>query len=213
MQVPPFPYFFIALSMLVGFITVSFKRNNPRYLQIFPFFLMVTLAGELLGWQMGLRNHNNSAVYNYLTLVAFAYYMYLLRYVVVNLLARRIILGVIISYVIGTVTYILLILESGAFHTLTYIIGCSLIVVLSIYYFYELFQAPRAVNLMREPAFWIVIGLLFFYSSTLPVLGIVNYYPEVYMISEPVLMILNILLYSLFTIAFLCRIRYKRSIL
>ena len=210
MQVP-LPYFVIAVGMLVGFIT-SFKKDNPTYLQIFPFFLMLTLATELLGWQMGLSNLNNSAVYNYSSLVAFIFYMYVLRYVVVNPTARKIILFVIIFYAIGTLIYIIFILEPVAFHTLTYIIGCSLIVVLSIYYFYELFQAPRAINLTREPAFWIVIGLLFFYSSTLPVLGIVNYYPEVYVSGEPILMILNILLYSLFIIAFLCRIRYRKSI-
>jgi hypothetical protein len=105
----------------------------------------------------------------------------------------------------------------GAFHSETYVVGCILIVILCIIYFVELFQLPKAANLKYEPAFWICTAILFSYVVTFPYWGLLNF-----MNTAPkfilenllnILMIINILSYSLFTIAFLCRIKIRKSTL
>lgn len=208
----PFEYYFIALSMIVGFLTLL-KNRNARYLRVFPFFLLLALCTELWAFHLGQKNIPNIAFYNFFSVVAFVFYMYVLQYVIFSIKAKRIILMIMIGYAILSLSNILFIQKINTFHTITYSLGCFILIVISIYYFYELFQVPRSIDLKREPAFWIVSGLLFFYCCTLPILGIMNYMPDAIAFNlEPIIMLLNILLYSLFTIAFLCRRKLKSTL-
>jgi hypothetical protein len=212
----PYQYYFIAVSMIAGFIALMQKRIT-NLLWLFPFFLMLTLVVEIIGWQLSEKVQNNADLYNFFSLSAFTYYMSLIIEVVHSKKAKRAILMVMTLYVIISLVNILFVQKIDNFHTMTYSIGCLLIVVVSIYYFYELLQVPRSIDLKREPAFWIVAGLLFFYICTLPILGVLNYLfsiPGVIGRSlEQIISILNVLLYSLFTIGFLCRISFRRSML
>jgi hypothetical protein len=211
MQIPV-QYYFIALSMLAGFTAMAGGKLS-HYLRIFPFFLLLTLITEIVGWQLSEQTQDNAALYNFFSLAAFTFYSYVLRDVVYSEKAKKVILLVMIFYLIISLINILFIQKIMVFHTMTYSIGCFIIVVISIYYFYELFQVPRSIDLKREPAFWVVAGLLFFYICTLPILGALNYiisFPPVITASLEPIIILNILLYSLFTIAFLCRINFRR---
>ena len=38
-----------------------------------------------------------------------------------------------------------------------------------IYYYYQLFRNPPTLNLLREPSFWIITGILFGMSTTIPI--------------------------------------------
>ena len=43
--------------------------------------------------------------------------------------------------------------KTSVFNTMTYSLGCLLIVSACIYYFWELFQSRSSVNLVRQPSF------------------------------------------------------------
>jgi ABC-type dipeptide/oligopeptide/nickel transport system permease component len=90
-----------------------------------------------------------------------------------------------------------------------------IIILLCIYYFYELFLMPRFVTLLQQPSFWICTGLLFFYACSFPVFGFTNFVgslPKVIRHNLAFLLyVLNVLLYSMFSIAFLCRLRITKS--
>ncbi len=97
---------------------------------------------------------------------------------------------------------------------MTYSLGCLLIVAFCIFYVWELFQLKHSVNLLRQPAFWICSGLLFFYACTFPILALVNFIkiePAFLRTTGFILDFVNILLYLSFTIAFLCRLRTRKS--
>jgi hypothetical protein len=106
--------------------------------------------------------------------------------------------------------------EVKAFPSISYSLGCLLTVGFCIYYFYELFHLPVYGNLLREPAFWICTGLMFFYICSFPLFGL---YKLLYAVSSiimdniaTILIVMNALLYTLFTTAFLCGIKMKKSI-
>jgi hypothetical protein len=98
---------------------------------------------------------------------------------------------------------------------MTYSLGSLLIVTGCIYYFWELFQQKNSVDLIRQPPFWICSGLLFYYCCTLPVFGLTNFItnlPQVILQNLlAIVIVINICLYLSFTIAFLCRLKIKRS--
>jgi hypothetical protein len=210
----PYQYYFIALSMIVGFIAL-FQKRLPEHLWLFPFFLLFTLVVEIIGWRMAEKNENNVGLYNFVSVAASTYYMYLMLHMVYSRRARKVILGLMCFNMIISLINILFVQKMATFHTMTYSIGCLLIVMISMYYFYELFRVPRSIDLKKQPAFWIAAGLLFFYICTLPILGALNYlftFPDVITGSvEQIITILNVLLYSLFTIGLLCRVSLKRS--
>lgn len=215
MDYPP-QYYFIALGAIVGFIAMIQKRL-PRNLWLLPFFLSFTLIIEIIAYHMSERGQTNAALYNFSSVAAITYYMYLMLYIIHSVNARRVIWAMMILYDIISLVNIFFVQKMETFHTMTYSLGCLKLVVLSMYYFFELFQVPRAVDLKKEPVFWIVAGLLFYYICSLPIIGALYYlftFPDVIASSlEQIINILNVLLYSLFTIGLLCKVSFRRSML
>ncbi len=136
------------------------------------------------------------------------------REIVYNRRAKKTFLTLLIAYPIVALINIFLIQRNG-FHTMTYALGCLLIIGSCIYYFWELFQRTLSINLSRQPAFWICSGLLFYYTCNFPLYGAVNLLkvlPKVILSNLlAILVLLNILLYLSFTIAFLCRLKTRKS--
>jgi hypothetical protein len=205
-SLPPYIYV-IALSFLVS-LSVYYKTKTTgyQYLKLFPPFLLVTLIIEYIGAYRATTGDNNVLLYNLFSTFEFCFYLFILSLIIINASVRRIICIMMILYAIAALVNIFFIQK--LFHTVTYSIGCLLVVSVCIYYFFELFRLPKYVKLKNNPAFWICSGLLFFYCCGFPLFGLVNYWAA----NSPILVrnfteivgILNIFLYSLFMIAFLC---------
>lgn len=200
--------FFIAASFLVSLLVYIKPKTSPFYLKLFPPFLLATLIVEALGSYLYSIGKNNLALYNFFTVFEFLFYLYVISLVISNKNAKRIIRITAILYVLIAITNILFIQRMKTFHTVTYSLGCLLIVISCIYYFLELFRSPKSVKLINSPAFWICSGLLFFYCCGFPLYGLINYWSGISKLLVKnfgeIFTILNIFLYTLFTVAFLC---------
>jgi hypothetical protein len=177
--------------------------------------MVITLAVEITAWLFFQYKINVTLLYIIFTSFEFMFYLFVIAFSIYNLKVRKIILWLMAVYPV-LVLLNRLFIQQRSFHTITYSIGCLLVVAGCIFYFFELFQSTRSVNLLKEPAFWICSGLLFFYCCTFPLIGLWNFLPGLSDIIlknlNDILTFLNILLYSLFSIAFLCKIRYRRSL-
>ncbi len=211
----PVYIYFIFVSILSGALVI-FRKETPMYIRVFPFFLALTALVEIIGWQLSDNNANTTLLYNVFTTLEFIFYFWMLRQVIRQKVARRIILFFILLYPVVAGLDILRGLSAHRFHSETYALGCFLVAAICIFYFLELFVLPHSVSLVREPAFWICSGLLFFYSCSFPIFGYVNFLnrlPVVIQLNLGVILdLLNILLYSLFAISFLCRYKVRKSI-
>jgi hypothetical protein len=205
---------FAAIAFLAS-LTIFWSRPNPRYLKTFSLFLLVNLITEIISAIMDTYAINNLVFVNLVTVFDFAFYCYFIREIIRTKLVKRILLYCLIIYPAIFLVNTLLIQGSVAFHSMTYALGCLLIVLSCVYYFWELFQQPDSVNLSRQPAFWIASGLLFYYACTFPFYGTTNLVRAL-----PTVILKNLLLifellstlqYLSFTIAFLCRLRNRKS--
>lgn len=194
-------------------LTIFFQKKAPLYLRLFPFFLLLTVVIEVSSTE--LKKHLNVVLlYNFFTAFEFAFYLLVTMFIVKIPLAKKIILYTIGIYALMVVVNVFYI-QVHHFHTITYSIGCLLIVGACIYYLFEIFQTPQAIKLWKEPAFWICTALLFYYCCTFPLVGLWNQFhglPRVIVKNiRTILTLLNILLYSLFSLAFLCRWKMARE--
>jgi hypothetical protein len=201
----PIYFYWIALSFIVSLFVYS-DKSRP-FLKLFPPFLFATLAAEFTGSYLIYIKEDNTYVYNFFSVIEFCFYVYLISLIIVNVKAKKIIRISGILYAVISLVNILFFQGMQNFHTVTYSLGCLVIVAVCIYYFLELFRLPKSVKLSRNPAFWICSGLLFFYCCGFPLYAFLNFWAKFRWMAQSfthIFDILNLFLYSLFTIAFLC---------
>ncbi|HEV2479533.1 MAG TPA: hypothetical protein VGS79_07705 [Puia sp.] len=211
-------YYFSPIFAAIAFLTsltIFRGKENPRYLKAFSLFLLVNLITDTISAIQDAKVINNLLFVNLVTVFDVSFYCYFIREIVRSKAVKKILLYCLIIYPAVFLVNTLLIQGSVVFHSMTYALGCLLIVLSCVYYFWELFQQPDSVNLSRQPAFWISSGLLFYYACTFPFYGTTNLVralPKVILKNLLLIFVLlNILQYLSFTIAFLCRLRTRKS--
>lgn len=203
----------IAVSLLAS-LTNYFIKRPPQYLKIFPVFLLSTLLVELAALIMAETKHNNLLLYSIFNVLEFVFYLYFFYSVYLEYKAKRIALYTMVIYACAAFVNIFFIQGVKVFHTYTYMLGCGLIIIFGIYYFYRMLKFPQPGKITNEPAFWITAALLFYYCCTLPVFGLLNYTNSLTSLGRKSLMtissIMNVLLYGLFAVAFLCKVKIRK---
>ena len=204
--------------LLIGFLLSTillFNKNCPNFLKAFSPFLALSLIVELLGLYLKKRGFYYLPLYNPFTTIEFCFYTWVIREVIKSKKIKKIITYLLVGFPCLSIINILFIQGINNFNSITYSLGCLLIIALAIYYFFELFRLQYAVKLITDPGFWICTGLLFFYCVSFPVYVsgnlIKNFPTKLHSIVSFVLVVLNLILYSLFCIAFLCKIRVRKS--
>lgn len=210
----PIYIYFIAISFLASLSTYFTSGKSPLYLKLFPPFLFLTLAAESTGAYLSFVRMNNLAMYNFFTVFEFSFYLWIITLVISNTRIKKIMRSCLCLYVLIAVGNIIFIQKMKAFHSVTYAFGCLLIVGACVYYFFELFRFPKSIKLISTPAFWICSSLLFFYCCGFPLFGFTNLLSGISTLIvknfHSIIIILNIFLYTLFTIAFLCRLKVRK---
>lgn len=207
MKTTPVYFYFEILSFLASLL-LFFQKGTPRYLKSYPFFLLVTVAVEYAGLLLERNRGHVFWLYNIFAVVTFAFNLNMLRNFIFSKKVRRIILHSIWIHAVLELANLFFI-QVNAFNSITFALGCLLVVIFCIYYFFELFRLPRSINLVKEQAFWISCGLLFFHSCSFMFISLTNLILESH---DGIFKTLNILLgliiaayYFLLTIGFVCR--------
>lgn len=209
-------YIWLILSGSVVGAIAYFRKGTPAFLRTLPVYLLITFVVEYIGQWMNDNGKVTVTLYNVFITIEFVFYFWMLRHIVKNRFIRKLLFHSLWLYPLLVILNKLFLQKGLQFHTITVSLGCLLIVVATITYFFELFQFDKPVDLVREPSFWICSGLLFFYACTFPLYALINFLrdPSNIIIKNlaSIFAIVNILLYSSFIIAALCRIRTRKSL-
>jgi len=190
-------------------LSLLFKvRPEHKYLRVFPPYLLVTLFIELYGTYLFQKFENNVPLYNNFSAFEIFFYLLFLSVIIKGNVTKKAIWIIAPCFLAVALVYINYFLDPARFHSVTFSIGCILIVFFGIRYFFELFRMEKSEGLFTNPAFWIVTGLLFFYSSGFPVYGLVDLWANISPFLRNnftrIISLMNIFLYGLFTIGFIC---------
>ena len=100
-------------------------------------------------------------------------------------------------------------------NTYTTMMVSILVVMLSLFYYFELLQKEGSQSLVRDPLFWISTGNLIFFAGVFLLMGSLNYLmKEMPELSRKLMVInysLNFVLYSFYSIGFLCTMQSRKS--
>jgi len=195
-------------------LTIYLRRPVELYLRLLSFYLLLDCLVEFITNYLALHVRNTVLLSSLTALVQFCFYIYILREVIRSRKAKLVLLYCLVIFPLIFAGNIVLVQKSQVFQSITYCLGCLLVVAACIYYLWELFQKKVYFNLAREPAFWICSGILFYFACSFPIYGLINFISglgqKVFHIIEIILDFLIILLYLSFTIAFICRLRTRK---
>ena len=205
---------FIIIICFVIALLAKLQKNPPRYLNTFIIYILVTIAVEMMAWWYAVHNKRNLIFYNFYAIINFTYLIFLLRSFMNNTKMINIMGVIMVIYPVLTLINLFLIQGHTVFNTYTFLSGCIIVVTASICYFYERIKYPGPHSLLKDPTFWVSTGLLFFYTCSPPLTGVLNAislmpfynYKTLYFIN----LMINIILYLLFSISFICNLIFRR---
>jgi len=138
----------------------AFKHRIARY---FFFYLVVKLCIELIMFYMASKGTENLYLGNMLTVISFFLFAKMFHDVYESPTRRKVI-GVCELIFITVLSYDLV--RDGMHYTFRYtgMFECIFVMLFCLMYFHELIMHPKIPNLLIYPFFWIVAGLLTYFS-------------------------------------------------
>jgi hypothetical protein len=214
----------ILTSIYIGVIGIAFfaslfgsaRFHLPRHLRIFSILLGCTLLTEVFSVYGVKFFHLKSNVpyYNFFMLAEFWTYAFFYSLIIRIPWMKKVIIGFLWGFPLFWLIVVFFVFGLRTWNSYLFIVGGVFTVCFSFSFYYQLFTNPEDVDLKTCPEFWIATGLIIFYTCNLPYIGMLNFLVKNYLSLAKtflvVLKILNILMYSLFTYAFLCRIPTKK---
>lgn len=197
---------FEALALVTGML--YFKRLQHAYLKYFVYLLGFIFLSELAGKFLKLidARNLNTIWYGFFVLpIQFLvfYWLYSKRTSIKNIF----IIPSLIYLCSLLVDLFLLQHKTYFFSNLTYTIGNILLLIIIVYYFYKLLRSNDILYFKQDSFFWIGLGQLIFYLSTLPFYFFSNYIYQMnidyYYNYYYFVVALNCIMYVCYTISFL----------
>lgn len=201
--------FYFEIAALISSLIVWGKIKRSRYLQLFPFLLSVIVFGELYGYYLSVKYHNNLWLSNIIFPIVFSMYFRILYLSLNNKSFKKfVIVASLIFALISAFTLYVYINVKLLFNIWMYISGTLILVACIVFKIYELLDDPTKLDFLKNPYFYILIFTLLFYIVTIPVYTMNSWLSQV-KIDENITIInnvfnfLNIVLYGSYAMCFL----------
>jgi hypothetical protein len=164
----------IGITTLTSFIYYKlFKVNN---LISFPYFLLFVFIGEITGIWLAKIYNTNIVFYNAFTSIQTAYYLFLIKNSISSVKIKRIVsICAYIFILISVINFFFVQNDHAELISYTFSIGCLLITLNAIYFFYELLHSDKIESYSTSLRFWIILGLFIFYTCNIPYMSVYNY--------------------------------------
>ncbi|RLJ80579.1 hypothetical protein [Pedobacter alluvionis] len=205
-------YFYIAslaLATLAGII--KFRKDFPIHLKVIilllPYVLLVEIS--VVFFRNLIKDNNVLPQYNVVMLIEFLIYAYFFKTIIVSAFLKKAISIFMILFPVFWYISVFFIFKITEWNSYIFLVGGTFTIIWALVYCYQLLTSIENVRLNSCSEFWIALGIIIFYSSQVPFMGIYNFlivnYPSLIMNFQIGLQVTNIIMYSLFTYAFLCK--------
>jgi hypothetical protein len=198
--------FSIIVPIIVGFIRF---KNLDRLIKSLVLFLVLELINEIIAFSLGLMGHTNGFEYACYYILETCYFSAFFYIILQNKWIQRMIFVIIPAFVILGIFELAFSAVKTVWYTPITVTESTLIVILSIVYYYRLMNASVYIKLSQDPDFWVVTGILTYAVLSFFPFGFYNFLHKYHLeqishIDVHIIAISNLIMYSFFTLAFLC---------
>ena len=196
----------------------SFRLKWPKPFRIFSIFLWTTFLVEAfaIAWKWGLCktgpwnfSPNNVWIYCAFITIRHLFFLAYFHAILENELVKKIIRWSVVPFLVFAVLNYFYIQTPFDANTYTMIIANSFTIFLVLIFFQEILRSKKIIRLGQSTQVWIAFGTFIYYSGTLPLFIFFNYlmkyspgaFSSYYQINDA----LNIIMYTSYLIAFLCK--------
>ncbi|PRD48575.1 hypothetical protein [Sphingobacterium haloxyli] len=200
------------LTLAVLTAIVSLKRGLHSSIAVIA---LVVLYTGLVEWSVFYKmefmpDKTNVQMYNFFHLVQYLAFAYYFQQIIQSCKVRKVIQVFLYLYPVFWYLLVFFVFEFNEWNSYVFVVGGVCTILWAVIYCYELLAADEPVILRYNSEFWIAIGLVFFYVCSVPYMGMFNFLANLhvdlaYILKIP-LQISNIVMYSLFTYAFICQL-------
>ena len=195
----------------------AFRLDFPFHLKVFSVLLGLDFLVEFSSTVLVdlLYIQTNVPLYNSFMLVEAMTYAWFFRAILTSPALKKIITAYMILFPVFWLVLVFFVFGIHRWNSYVAIVESLFTVCMAAAYYHQLFSAPTLIRLTTSPEFWIATGLIIFYSINLPYLGMLNFITTEYLSLAKrllkLLQVLNIVMYSFITLAFLCTKRVTTS--
>jgi hypothetical protein len=197
-----------AYTLVLLIFAVAFCRRsyNPRYMRSFPLYAAVNLLSEVM---VMLWVEKIKIDYFLFTCFELVYFAWFLTMVTDSWWMKRV-LWTLVGLALVFLCWHLLRRDLRHLDAWADLLEAVILIMPCLVYFREIFLTRRPVNLLQEPSFWMVTGVLFYMFLRIPVILFADYAwyrmsvslgLELYAVNNYAL----IIIYTLFIKAMTCR--------
>jgi hypothetical protein len=205
-----FYFLWAELLCLAASIVFAARLKGSVFIWFIPFLILTNIQewGSRYGY-MSIAG-SNAVSLNLFTTIEFIFYGWLFYNEAQSNARRKKIVYLAIAMITGVVINMLFFQSPLKFHSYSYLLGSIIIIIFCLWFFKDLMSGERFVELLSYRMFWVSSGLLFFYMGmfvcftlfeVLSTQILTNYF----IIFNILMNVFNIILYTCFTISFLCR--------
>lgn len=205
------------------------KHPDNKAAGMFAYFLLLTYLVEAIGLIPAAIYYNeclhylketflyqNYWLYNPYLIVSFVVYLTFFRKHIGNKSLSKILKKVVITYAIASVLVLIFtdvyLLTTSTF---TYLVGSILLLGFIFYYYFEMLLSNRILKIKRDISFFISIGAVVYFLATTPIFIYFAYFteksPEFVQLSSTVMIVMNIFMYTTYTLGFLLLANKKKE--
>ncbi len=203
-MIPPFHILFSTFSTAFPFIAGLFVyKRLSKELRFLMLFFTGNVVFDLIFSYLAINNIRNLWLFHIYTVFEYGFWIYFFSFLLKNELVRSILRISIPIFILFWFSVKLLWEEWFFFNTVTRPLNSLILIMVSLYTLHQ-FNKENIYSLFREPRFWIIVGVLVYFSGNILLFSMTNIvlesHPGVWLLHS----ILNILANLCFTRGLLC---------
>lgn len=161
----------LALSLIMSLV-YCFRKQCPPYLRVFPVYCFVSFSVEMLVniYFYGARGPGVTylTLYNLFTVFELSLFSWFLYHVIRSRRMRQVMILLLLLYGWFFIQYTRANDINRHLNKPAIVLESILLIIPCLVFFRELFIRPEPVDLLQEPSFWMVTGILFYFGSIFP---------------------------------------------
>lgn len=205
-----FYFLWAELACLLASIVFAARLRGTVFIWFIPFLILTNIQewGSRYGYMS--IGGSNAISLNLFTTLEFVFYAWLFYQEASSCIRRKKIIYLTFVLLAGVIINMIFFQSPLKFHSYSYLLGSIIIITFCLWFFKDLMSGDRFVELLSYRMFWVSSGLLFFYMGMFVCFTLFEFLStqilsEYFIIFNILMNVFNIILYTCFTISFLCR--------